>query len=69
VARDSGNSKKTGGQSRLPEGNVTCVILDPTLFPGVPGIGVFIVLDFLKYPLSEYTLLDNYGAMYLVNDI
>ena len=45
------------------------MILDPTLFPGAPGIGVFTALDFSKHPLSEYTLLDNYGATHLINDI
>ena len=45
------------------------MVLDPNLTLGIPGIGVYSILDFSRYPLSESILLDNYGAMYIVNDI
>ena len=69
MTRGSKNLKKTGGQSRLPEENIIYVILDPIFFLGVLGIGVFIVLNFLKYLFLEYILLDNYSTIYLMNDI
>jgi hypothetical protein len=69
VASSGGSSKKTESQSKLPEGSLTFPVLDPMLFMGAPGLGVFSTLDFSRHPLSESTLLDNCGAPHVVNDV
>jgi hypothetical protein len=42
--------------------------MDPRLFILEPRIGIFATLLWLKHPLSNYTLLDNYRATHLVNN-
>jgi hypothetical protein len=69
VAGSGGSSKKTDSQSKLPESNLTFPVLDPMLFTGAPGLGVYSTLDFSRHPLSESTLLDNCGATHVVNDV
>jgi hypothetical protein len=50
-------------------GKLTFPVLDPMLFTGAPGLGVYSTLDFLRHPLSESTLLDNYSATHMVNNV
>jgi hypothetical protein len=40
--------------------------MDPTLLLEL-GEGMYATLDFLAHPFSDSTLLDNCGAVYLVN--
>jgi hypothetical protein len=54
--------------AKLPGGKLAYVILNPELFSGT-GTLVASTLEFSKHPLSESTVLDNYGATHLVNDV
>ena len=56
-------------QSKLPEASLNVMVLDPILLTGVPGLGVYLILDFSRYSLSESTLLDNCSVMYMVNNV
>jgi hypothetical protein len=47
MASSSGSSKKTDSQLKLPDGNLNAIVLDPNLFLGAPGLGVYLTLDFL----------------------
>ena len=42
--------------------------MDPILIIQSPGQGIYITLDFSRYPLSQSTLLDNCGTIHLVNN-
>jgi hypothetical protein len=53
---------------KLARGKLMCVVLNSKLFLGT-GTLVASILEFLKYLLSESIVLDNCGAIYLVNDI
>jgi hypothetical protein len=65
------NTAKTGGnESGAPTahfpGNINACIMDPTLLLE-PGEGMYATLDFSAHPFSDSTLLDNCGAVHLVN--
>jgi hypothetical protein len=44
------------------------MVIDLRLFILEPRIGIFATLLWSKHPLFNYTLLDNYRAIYLVNN-
>jgi hypothetical protein len=48
-------------------GNFNTALVNPMLIIQSPGQGIYIILDFSRYPLSQSTLLDNCSAIYLVN--
>jgi hypothetical protein len=48
-------------------GNFNTTLVDPILIIQSPGQGIYIILDFSRYPLFQNTLLDNYSIIYLVN--
>jgi hypothetical protein len=48
-------------------GNFNTALVNLILIIQSPGQGIYIILDFSRYPLSQSTLLDNCNAMYLVN--
>jgi hypothetical protein len=48
-------------------GNFNAALVDPILIIQEPGQGIYATLDFSRHPLLQSTLLDNYGAMHLVN--
>jgi hypothetical protein len=66
------NIIKTGrNKSRVPTayflGNINAYIIDPTLLLKL-GEGIYATLDFLAYLFLDSTLLNNYRAVYLVNN-
>jgi len=65
------NSSKThesgaGAQHANFPGNINACIIDPALMLQ-PGEGMYATLDFSAHPFSDSTLLDNCGAVHLVN--
>jgi hypothetical protein len=48
-------------------GNFNTALVDPILMIQEPRQGIYVILDFSRYPLSQSTLLDNYSTMHLVN--
>jgi hypothetical protein len=48
-------------------GNFNTTLVDPILIIQEPRQGIYVTLDFSRHPLSQSTLLDNYGAIHLVN--
>jgi hypothetical protein len=63
----SNGTPKEGSGKKFP-GKITATVMDPRLILPKPRIGIFATPLHLKHPLSNYTLLDNYGATHLVND-
>jgi hypothetical protein len=45
------------------------MVLDLNLILGALGIKVYLILDFLRYPLLKSILLDNCGVTHVVNDV
>ena len=62
----SSKKKPKASGTQFP-GNFNAALVNPMLMIQSPGQGIYIMLDFSRHPLSQSTLLDNYGAMHLVN--
>ncbi|RYO77619.1 hypothetical protein DL764_010202 [Monosporascus ibericus] len=60
------NSNNGGNNTQF--GNITAALIDPhTLEALDPTPGIYTTIHFGKHPLSQSTLIDNYGARHLVN--
>ena len=47
--------------------NFNTTLVNSILIIQSPDQGIYIILNFSRYPLSQSTLLDNYSTIYLVN--
>ena len=64
-----GGAAKSSKSARQYPGNFSAAIIDPMLLTREPGIGIYATqLDFSRHPFSQSTLLDNCGAMHVVNN-
>ncbi|KAF2970752.1 hypothetical protein GQX73_g2825 [Xylaria multiplex] len=63
-----GGSNKGASEGKWPDPNLTCTVIDRTLVKGIlTNPGIYTTLGYGLHPLSESTVIDNCGALHLVN--
>ena len=64
-SKQMGSSYGDSADPKYP-GKINAALMDPQLISESSG-GIYATLNFARHPLSDSTLLDNCGAMHLVN--